>query len=89
MEDIKFVTDAELEASFSDDSLKLYIREIKRYPILDGHEIVRLYKQYMEGDLSAKEKIINSNLRLVVSVAYRYQNYLKNLYVKNSPCNLV
>ena len=37
MEDIKFVTDAELEASFSDDSLKLYMREIKRYPILDGH----------------------------------------------------
>ena len=81
MEDIKFVTDAELEASFSDDSLKLYMREIKRYPILDGHEIVRLYKQYMEGDLSAKEKIINSNLRLVVSVAYRYQNYLKNLQI--------
>lgn len=50
MEDIKFVTDAELEASFSDDSLKLYMREIKRYPILDGHEIVRLYKQYMEDD---------------------------------------
>lgn len=81
MEDILVLTDDELEVSFTDDSLKAYMREIKRYPLLSSEETVSLYKQYLNGDMNAKEKIINSNLRLVVSVAYRYQNYLKNLQI--------
>ena len=81
MEDIVLVSDTELESFFTDDSLKAYMREIKRYPLLSSNETLELYKRYLDGDFKAKEMIINSNLRLVVSLAYKYQNYLKNLQI--------
>jgi RNA polymerase primary sigma factor len=55
------------------NSLGLYLREIGRYRLLTRAEEVQLAKRIECGDAQAKERLINSNLRLVVSVAKRYQ----------------
>ena len=53
--------------------LALYLKEIGRYRLLTRAEEVQLAKRIERGDEQAKELLINSNLRLVVSVAKRYQ----------------
>jgi RNA polymerase primary sigma factor len=53
--------------------LALYLREIGRYRLLTRAEEVQLAKRIERGDPQAKERLINANLRLVVSVAKRYQ----------------
>jgi RNA polymerase primary sigma factor len=55
------------------DSLQLFFRQAARYPLLTASEEVELAKRIERGDLEAKERMINSNLRLVVSNARRYQ----------------
>jgi RNA polymerase primary sigma factor len=55
------------------DSLQLFLREIGRYPLLNAAEEVALAKRIERGDEAAKERMINSNLRLVVSIAKRYR----------------
>ena len=55
------------------DPLALYLHEIGRYQLLTRAEEVQLAKQIEHGDRQAKERLINANLRLVVSVAKRYQ----------------
>jgi RNA polymerase primary sigma factor len=57
------------------DSLQLFLNEIGRYPLLTAEEEVELAKRIERGDLRAKERMINSNLRLVVSIAKRYQGH--------------
>jgi len=57
----------------SADSLELFLNEIGRYPLLTAAEEVVLAKAVERGDLAAKERMINSNLRLVVSIAKRYR----------------
>jgi RNA polymerase primary sigma factor len=57
------------------DSLQLFLNEIGRYPLLTAAEEVALAKRVERGDLEAKEKMINSNLRLVVHVAKRYRGH--------------
>src|SRR5262249_14818433 len=57
----------------SADSLRLYLRDIGRYRLLTRVEEVELAKRIEAGDEQAKERLIISNLRLVVSVARRYQ----------------
>jgi RNA polymerase primary sigma factor len=59
----------------SADSLGLFLGEIGRYPLLTAAEEVALAKRIERGDLSAKERMINSNLRLVVSIAKRYRGH--------------
>lgn len=54
------------------DSIRSYLREIGKYPLLTGEEEVELAKRIEKGDEEAKATMINSNLRLVVSVAKRY-----------------
>lgn len=58
------------------DTLGLFLKEISRYPLLTKEEESELAKRMEEGDASAKERLITSNLRLVVSVAKRYQGQL-------------
>ncbi|MGH3040171.1 MAG: sigma-70 family RNA polymerase sigma factor [Gaiellaceae bacterium] len=68
--------DAELEAiqlPSSAGSLDLFLNEIGRYPLLTAAEEVVLAKAVERGDRAAKERMINSNLRLVVSIAKRYR----------------
>lgn len=56
------------------DSLNDYLREISVYPLLSSEEEKDLFDKYKNGDMEAKEKIINSNLRLVVHIAKMYLN---------------
>ncbi len=55
-----------------DDSVKMYLKDIGRVPLLSADEELELAKQMAEGNTEAKEKLINANLRLVVSIAKRY-----------------
>ena len=55
------------------DSLQLLLREAGKYPLLKPHEEIELAKRIEKGDLVAKDRMINSNLRLVVSNARRYR----------------
>jgi RNA polymerase primary sigma factor len=55
------------------DSLQLFFREARRYPLLTAAEEIELAQAIERGDMEAKDRLINSNLRLVVSVARKYQ----------------
>jgi len=55
------------------DALQLFLNEIRKYPLLTAAEEVELAKRIERGDMEAKERMINSNLRLVVSLAKKYQ----------------
>src|ERR1041385_7054579 len=57
------------------DALQLFLNEAGRWPLLTAEEEVELSKRIERGDLEAKERMINSNLRLVVSIAKRYQGH--------------
>jgi RNA polymerase primary sigma factor len=61
-------------AETTTDALQLFFGEISRHPLLTKEQEVELAKRIERGDLEAKEKLINSNLRLVVSNAKRYRN---------------
>jgi RNA polymerase primary sigma factor len=60
-------------AAATTDALQLFLNEIRRYPLLTADQEVDLSKRIEQGDLEAKERMINSNLRLVVSIAKKYQ----------------
>ncbi len=55
------------------DSLQLFIDEVGRYSLLTAEEEVALAKRIERGDREAKDRMIHSNLRLVISIAKRYQ----------------
>jgi RNA polymerase primary sigma factor len=55
------------------DALQLFLNELGRYPLLTAAEEIDLSKRIERGDLEAKERMILSNLRLVVSIAKKYQ----------------
>ena len=59
-------------SEISNDSVRMYLNEIGRIPLLKAEEEVSLAKRIEKGDLSAKQKLAESNLRLVVSIAKRY-----------------
>ena len=62
-------------ASATTDSLQLFLNEAGRYPLLTAAQEVELAKRIEEGDKRAKDLLVNSNLRLVVSIAKRYQGH--------------
>ncbi|WP_101772831.1 RNA polymerase sigma factor RpoD [Peptostreptococcus faecalis] len=55
-----------------DDPVKMYLKEIGKIPLLKPHEEVELAKKMDEGDEISKQKLVEANLRLVVSIAKRY-----------------
>jgi RNA polymerase primary sigma factor len=55
------------------DSFQLFLNQAARYPLLNAQEEVELAQRIERGDLEAKERLINSNVRLVISNARRYQ----------------
>ncbi|HUE27126.1 MAG TPA: sigma-70 family RNA polymerase sigma factor, partial [Solirubrobacteraceae bacterium] len=57
------------------EALDLFLRRARVYPLLTAAEEIELAKRIERGDLEAKERMINSNLRLVVSQARRYQGH--------------
>jgi RNA polymerase primary sigma factor len=62
-------------STMTGDTLQLFLRDIRRHPLLTAAEEVELAKRIERGDLDAKERMVNSNLRLVVSVAKKYQGH--------------
>ena len=63
---------ADLKGIGVDDTVRMYLREIGRFPLLTSEEEIVLAKRIKVGDMRAKHKLINSNLRLVVSIAKKY-----------------
>lgn len=57
------------------DSLKTYFKDIKKIPLLSAEEEIDLSNRIKSGDNKAKEKMIKSNLRLVINFAKRYRNF--------------
>jgi len=62
-------------ATMTSDTLQLFLRDVRRHPLLSADEEVDLAKRIERGDLEAKERMVNSNLRLVVSLAKKYQGH--------------
>jgi len=60
-------------ASATTDTLQLFLNEIGRHRLLTPDEEIELARRIEKGDLAAKERMINANLRLVVSIAKKYQ----------------
>ena len=58
----------------SDSLLNAYLRDISRHKILEYSEVNELIKKAQNGDKEAREKVVNSNLRFVVTVAKQFQN---------------
>ncbi len=58
--------------NISDDSVRMYLREIGNIPLITGKDEVRLAKRIEAGDELAKKKLAEANLRLVVSIAKKY-----------------
>lgn len=56
----------------SDDSVRLYLREIGKIPLLNAEEELELAQRVVAGDKKAKDKMAEANMRLVVSIAKRY-----------------
>jgi RNA polymerase primary sigma factor len=57
------------------DAMSLFLQEVRRYPLLSRDDEVELSKRIEKGDLEAKERLVNSNLRLVISNARKYQGH--------------
>jgi RNA polymerase primary sigma factor len=62
-------------AAMTSDTLQLFLRDVRRHPLLAAEEEAELAKRIERGDLAAKERMVNSNLRLVVSLAKKYQGH--------------
>src|SRR3954453_2552232 len=62
-------------SNMTGDTLQLFLRDIRRHPLLTAAEEIELAKRIERGDLQAKERMVNSNLRLVVSLAKKYQGH--------------
>ncbi len=60
-------------AHYTMDTMAQFLAEVRRHPLLTAAEEIELAQRIERGDLEAKDKLVSSNLRLVVSVAKRYQ----------------
>jgi RNA polymerase primary sigma factor len=59
-------------ADIYDDSIQMYLREIGKVPLLTGEEEIELAKRIGKGDVAARKRLTEANLRLVVSIAKKY-----------------
>ncbi len=66
-------TAADMEAEQTTDALQLFLNAASRYPLLTAPQELELSRRIERGDLAAKERLVNHNLRLVVSIARRFQ----------------
>src|SRR5215207_9693284 len=62
-------------AIMTSDTLQLFLRDVRRHPVLSAEEEIELAQRIERGDLEAEERMVNSKLRLVVSLAKKYQGH--------------
>jgi RNA polymerase primary sigma factor len=62
-------------AAQTTDAMSLFLQEVRRHPLLTREEEIELAQRIERGDLDAKERLVNSNLRLVISNARKYQGH--------------
>ncbi len=62
-------------AAQTTDAMSLFLQEVRRHPLLSRDEEVELAKEIERGDLKAKERLVNSNLRLVIANARKFQGH--------------
>ncbi len=72
IEDLEALSAGQYLDDISDDSVRLYLREIGKIPLLSSDEEMELARRIIEGDKKAKDKMAEANMRLVVSIAKRY-----------------
>jgi RNA polymerase primary sigma factor len=72
LSDEELAITAENVDAFADDSVRLYLREIGKIPLLTPEEEADLAQRIVKGDQKAKNKMVEANMRLVVSIAKRY-----------------
>src|SRR5918993_1313034 len=70
----KAKTAIDLKPDMTTDSLQLFLKDIGKVRLLTAQEEVDLARRIERGDLDAKQKMVESNLRLVVSIAKNYRN---------------
>ena len=78
-EEINRALNIEADDTITSDSVQMYLREIGKTPLLTGDQEKELAKRNEKGDIEARNKLIQSNLRLVVSIAKRYVGRSSNL----------
>ena len=72
-EEVEIIDDADvLEGVSTEDPVRMYLKEIGNVPLLTTEEEIELAKRVEEGDEEAKKRLIEANLRLVVSIAKKY-----------------
>lgn len=71
-EDLDALNAGQYLDDISDDSVRLYLREIGKIPLLSAEEEMELARRVIQGDKRAKDKMAEANMRLVVSIAKRY-----------------
>jgi RNA polymerase primary sigma factor len=64
----------DLDADITIDSLRVFLKDIGKVPLLTSRDELHLARRIERGDLQAKQKLVESNLRLVVSIAKNYRN---------------
>ncbi|MDO5343481.1 MAG: RNA polymerase sigma factor RpoD [Candidatus Saccharibacteria bacterium] len=72
VEDLDALNAGQYLDDISDDSVRLYLREIGKIPLLSAEEEMELAQRIVQGDKKAKDKMAEANMRLVVSIAKRY-----------------
>jgi len=72
--DLNHINNITLDGEYYEDSVKMYLKEIIKYPLLTSEEEYNLAVQMEAGNEDAKRQLIEANLRLVVSIAKKYQN---------------
>ena len=78
-DEINRALNIEADDTIASDSVQMYLREIGRTPLLTGNEEKELAKKIEKGDIESRNKLIQANLRLVVSIAKRYVGRSPNL----------
>lgn len=78
-DEINRALNIEADDTFASDSVQMYLKEIGKTPLLTSNEEKELAKRVEKGDVEGRNKLIQSNLRLVVSIAKRYVGRSPNL----------
>ena len=81
------MTELLVKPSAGEEDMRLFLSEIRRYPLLTPEEERALAKKCVEGDEEAIRQMVSSNLRLVVSIARKYAGRLRicAIYPANAP----